>query len=114
MRRMWTASMPLDSNVVIASLAASISGYTATTPWPDGSVCAMCSNLPYIPWDVPDRSCRYSAAVLLHERILMGPGPSNPYPEVTAALARPVLGHLDPEFLEVLDDTCARLRAVFQ
>jgi alanine-glyoxylate transaminase / serine-glyoxylate transaminase / serine-pyruvate transaminase len=43
----------------------------------------------------------------------MGPGPSNPYPEVTAALGRPLLGHLDPEFLAVLDETCARLRQVF-
>jgi alanine-glyoxylate transaminase/serine-glyoxylate transaminase/serine-pyruvate transaminase len=44
----------------------------------------------------------------------MGPGPSNPYPEAMAALGRPVLGHLDPEFLAVLDETCARLRAVFR
>jgi len=28
--------------------------------------------------------------------ILMGPGPSNPYPEVVAAMGRPMLGHLDP------------------
>src|SRR5437660_547357 len=48
------------------------------------------------------------------DRILMGPGPSNPYPEVMQALARPVLGHLDPEFLDVLDETCARLRRVFR
>ena len=44
----------------------------------------------------------------------MGPGPSNPYPEVTAALTRPMLGHLDPEFLTVLDETCERLRRVFR
>jgi alanine-glyoxylate transaminase/serine-glyoxylate transaminase/serine-pyruvate transaminase len=44
----------------------------------------------------------------------MGPGPSNPYPEVTAALTHPVLGHLDPAFLAVLDETMERLRAVFQ
>lgn len=44
----------------------------------------------------------------------MGPGPSNPYPEVTAALTFPVLGHLDPRFLDVLDETCRRLRKVFQ
>ncbi|MBI2710890.1 MAG: alanine--glyoxylate aminotransferase family protein [Actinobacteria bacterium] len=44
----------------------------------------------------------------------MGPGPSNPYPEVAAALARPLLGHLDPDFLSLLDDTCARLRTVFR
>src|SRR5256885_325392 len=44
----------------------------------------------------------------------MGPGPSNPYPEVTAAMGRPMLGHLDPEFLDVLDETCDRLRRVFR
>ncbi|HJR26278.1 MAG TPA: alanine--glyoxylate aminotransferase family protein [Acidimicrobiales bacterium] len=44
----------------------------------------------------------------------MGPGPSNPYPEAMAALARPMLGHLDPEFLEVLDEVCDRLRTVFR
>jgi len=51
--------------------------------------------------------------VPLPERVLMGPGPSNLYPEVTAALVHPVLGHLDPAFLSILDDTCARLRTVF-
>jgi alanine-glyoxylate transaminase/serine-glyoxylate transaminase/serine-pyruvate transaminase len=53
-------------------------------------------------------------AVTFGERILMGPGPSNPYPEVTAACTRPVLGHLDPEFLALLDETCERLRLVFR
>jgi alanine-glyoxylate transaminase / serine-glyoxylate transaminase / serine-pyruvate transaminase len=43
----------------------------------------------------------------------MGPGPSNPYPEVASALARPLLGHLDPEFLALLDSTNDRLRQVF-
>jgi alanine-glyoxylate transaminase/serine-glyoxylate transaminase/serine-pyruvate transaminase len=48
------------------------------------------------------------------ERLLMGPGPSNPYPEATAALAAPMLGHLDPLFLAILDETCDRLRSVFR
>ncbi|SRR5579875_372320 len=48
------------------------------------------------------------------ERILMGPGPSNPYPEVVAALTRPVLGHLDPEFLAVLEHTSSQLRTAFR
>src|SRR6195256_2842098 len=47
------------------------------------------------------------------ERLLLGPGPSNPYPEVMEAFQRPVLGHLDPEFLGVLDEIADRLRAVF-
>jgi alanine-glyoxylate transaminase / serine-glyoxylate transaminase / serine-pyruvate transaminase len=48
------------------------------------------------------------------DRILMGPGPCNPYPEVMAAFARPVLGHLDPEFVALLDETNERLRTVFR
>jgi alanine-glyoxylate transaminase / serine-glyoxylate transaminase / serine-pyruvate transaminase len=50
----------------------------------------------------------------LSDRILMGPGPCNPYPEAVAALGRPMLGHLDPDFLEVLDETNDRLRKVWQ
>ena len=44
----------------------------------------------------------------------MGPGPSNPYPEVTRAFSRPLLGHLDGDFIALLDETCDRLRAVFR
>lgn len=48
------------------------------------------------------------------ERVLMGPGPSNPYPEVVESFSRPLLGHLDPDFLTLLDETCDRLRHVFR
>lgn len=48
------------------------------------------------------------------DRILMGPGPCNPYPEVVAAFGRPMLGHLDPEFVALLDETNERLRQVFR
>jgi alanine-glyoxylate transaminase/serine-glyoxylate transaminase/serine-pyruvate transaminase len=48
------------------------------------------------------------------DRLLLGPGPSNPYPEVMEAFARPVLGHLDPDFLVVLDEIADRLREVFR
>lgn len=44
----------------------------------------------------------------------MGPGPSNIYPEVSQALQSPLLGHLDPEFIALLDETCERLRTVFR
>jgi alanine-glyoxylate transaminase / serine-glyoxylate transaminase / serine-pyruvate transaminase len=50
----------------------------------------------------------------LSDRILMGPGPGNPYPEVLQAMGRPMLGHLDPEFLALLDETSDRLRQVFR
>jgi alanine-glyoxylate transaminase / serine-glyoxylate transaminase / serine-pyruvate transaminase len=48
----------------------------------------------------------------IDDRVLMGPGPSNPYPEAVLAMSRPMLGHLDPAFLAVLDETCERLRRV--
>ena len=44
----------------------------------------------------------------------MGPGPCNPYPEVIEAYARPVLGHLDPDFITLMDEVGDRLRTVFQ
>ena len=50
---------------------------------------------------------------MIRERHLFGPGPSNPYPEATRALAEPLLGHLDPEFLRVMDETCEMLRTVW-
>src|SRR3954466_6140154 len=48
------------------------------------------------------------------ERILMGPGPSPVPQRVLRALGAPTLGHLDPQYLAILDEACARLREVFQ
>jgi alanine-glyoxylate transaminase/serine-glyoxylate transaminase/serine-pyruvate transaminase len=50
---------------------------------------------------------------VITERHLFGPGPSNPYPEATDALARPLLGHLDPAFLAIMDEVCGMLRTVW-
>src|SRR3954468_3118194 len=52
--------------------------------------------------------------MVISDRLLLGPGPSNPYPEAVAALARPMLGHMDPEFIAIMDETMARQRAVFR
>lgn len=47
-------------------------------------------------------------------RILMGPGPS-PVPErVLQALSRPTIGHLDPEFIRLMDEIKAALRVAFK
>ncbi len=48
------------------------------------------------------------------ERILMGPGPSNVHPRVLGAMAIPTIGHLDPRFLEIMDQTMELLRALFR
>lgn len=48
------------------------------------------------------------------KRILLGPGPSDADPRVLAALSKPLLGHLDPAFLQVMDDIQQLLRLVFE
>ncbi len=47
-------------------------------------------------------------------RTLMGPGPSDVHPRVTAAMGQPTIGHLDPEFIALMDDIKALLRYAFQ
>jgi alanine-glyoxylate transaminase/serine-glyoxylate transaminase/serine-pyruvate transaminase len=46
-------------------------------------------------------------------RILMGPGPSNVHPRVLRALSAPVIGHLDKEFLEIMNSTKDLLAKTF-
>ena len=46
-------------------------------------------------------------------RILLGPGPSSVHPRVLQAMTLPVVGHLDPEFFQVMDDVGEMLREVY-
>ena len=48
------------------------------------------------------------------DRLLMGPGPSETHPRVLGAFGTPPIGHLDPAFLDVMDDTQQLLRGVFR
>ncbi|CAH1772479.1 unnamed protein product, partial [Owenia fusiformis] len=48
------------------------------------------------------------------KKLLMGPGPSTAPPRVLAASALPLLGHLHPEFTQIMDDVKDGLRYAFQ
>ncbi|MGD2162455.1 MAG: alanine--glyoxylate aminotransferase family protein [Anaerolineales bacterium] len=48
------------------------------------------------------------------QRILLGPGPSTVHPRVLQAMSLPLVGHLDPYFLKIMDHTQELLRYVFQ
>ena len=48
------------------------------------------------------------------KRLLLGPGPSQVHPRVLRAMATPLVGHLDPYFLELMDRTQSLLRWAFQ
>lgn len=47
-------------------------------------------------------------------RILMGPGPSDINPRVLKALATPLIGHLDPQFIQIMDEVMEMTRQLFQ
>ena len=48
------------------------------------------------------------------QRILMGPGPSDVSPRVLGALSRPTIGHMDPLFVQLMDEIKALLQFAFQ
>ena len=47
-------------------------------------------------------------------RLLCGPGPADVSPEVLAAMQRPLLGHMDPDFLDILSGLVGMLRTVYR
>lgn len=48
------------------------------------------------------------------QRTLMGPGPSDVSPRISAAMARPTIGHLDPLFVNMMDEMKSLLQYAFQ
>jgi len=54
------------------------------------------------------------AALAPTTRTLLGPGPSEVPPRVLAAMGYPLLGHLDPEFVALMDETQSLLRQVMR
>ena len=48
------------------------------------------------------------------KRTLMGPGPSDVHPRITEALARPTIGHLDPQFIRMMDELKSLIQYAFK
>ena len=62
-----------------------------------------------------DTQSRQSYSTFIpQQRTLMGPGPSDVSPRVLNALARPTLGHLDPQFIGLMDEVGDLMRYVFR
>ena len=47
-------------------------------------------------------------------RLLLGPGPSTVHPRVLRAMAHPLVGHLDPQFIALMNEVQDMLRVVYQ
>src|SRR3972149_1779862 len=66
---------------------------------------------------MPKQTCNHNDGFTdlnVPARLLLGPGPSNVHPRVYRAMMTPVIGYLDPQFLQLLDDTQRPLRALFR
>src|SRR3954470_17955973 len=48
------------------------------------------------------------------QRTLLGPGPSDVPPRILEALSKPTIGHLDPVFLQIMDEIRGKLCEVFR
>ncbi|MEO0349361.1 MAG: alanine--glyoxylate aminotransferase family protein [Cyanobacteria bacterium P01_A01_bin.15] len=57
---------------------------------------------------------RITPKTTIPERLLLGPGPSNAHPDVVAAMNRQPIGHLDPVYLDLMDEVQAMMRYVWQ
>ena len=58
-------------------------------------------------------SYSYAGELQPPHRLLLGPGPSSVHPRVLQAMTKPLVGHLDPAFFQVMDDVCEMLRQVY-
>lgn len=56
----------------------------------------------------------YQDQLKTSRRILMGPGPSDVHPRVLQAMATPLVGHLDPEFVTIMDEIKVMAQQTFQ
>ena len=54
------------------------------------------------------------APLVVPERLLLGPGPSNAHPQVMAAMNHQPIGHLDPDYLVMMDEVQELLRYTWQ
>lgn len=51
---------------------------------------------------------------VIPRRIILGPGPSSAHPRVLRAMSNPVMGYLDPDFFEILDEVSQMLSALYK
>ena len=47
-------------------------------------------------------------------RILLGPGPSDVHPRVLSAASKPTIGHLDPQFVNLMEEIKSLLKYTFK
>ncbi|MBW3590685.1 MAG: alanine--glyoxylate aminotransferase family protein [Actinobacteria bacterium] len=61
----------------------------------------------------PETNSVTAPAITPPQRVLLGPGPSDVSARVLAAMSAPTIGHLDPEYLKIMDETRSMIQAVY-
>lgn len=64
--------------------------------------------------DISNKHNTIKGCMDVPSRLLMGPGPANAHPRVLAAQSLPLLGHMHPPFLKIMDEIQEGLRYTFQ
>ncbi|MBF2022175.1 MAG: alanine--glyoxylate aminotransferase family protein [Hydrococcus sp. C42_A2020_068] len=67
-----------------------------------------------LPFSIDERHRIHTSQLDVPPRLLLGPGPANVHPRVLAAMSLPTLGHLDPRYLELMDEIQTLLRYTWQ
>jgi alanine-glyoxylate transaminase/serine-glyoxylate transaminase/serine-pyruvate transaminase len=57
-----------------------------------------------------DQAVLYCSCMQVPSRLLMGPGPTTAHPRILAAQALPLLGHMHPPFIHIMDEIKEGLR----
>ncbi len=73
----------------------------------------LVSLMPPTPHSTASTAPPVGGGARLPARLLLGPGPSLVHPRVLQAMAAPLVGHLDPAFLQLMDEIQAQLRRIF-
>lgn len=66
------------------------------------------------PWQINEAHRRQLGQVDMPPRLLLGPGPSNAHPRVLQALSMRQVGHLDPAFVQLMNEVQGLLRYAWQ
>jgi alanine-glyoxylate transaminase/serine-glyoxylate transaminase/serine-pyruvate transaminase len=74
----------------------------------------MCAGLHYTETTLNNKLAVIMKSFVAPRRTLMGPGPSDVSPRVLNALAQPTIGHLDPQFVQLMDEIKSLLQYAFQ
>jgi alanine-glyoxylate transaminase/serine-glyoxylate transaminase/serine-pyruvate transaminase len=103
-----------NSSAANGAAAAAANGAAATTAQANGAAAAASGAAGRVAGANAKLDNDVVPEIYIPPRILMGAGPSASYPEALRAMSANTLGHLDPQFIEIMGNVNSMLRRVFR